>query len=159
MLKQAEDLADELGDRLGLAEATRGLGKAYLAQREYAKARECTERAVRLFAETDSKVQLGVALRSLGEVASAGAAASEQQQNEATKHLKTSIAIFEEIGNEVELARSSRSYAEILRRIPTYGTDPAVAAEANLFANRAEAIFAKMRASAGGLSADVLVAR
>ena len=30
MLKQAEDLADELGDRLGLAEAVRGLGKAYL---------------------------------------------------------------------------------------------------------------------------------
>ena len=159
MLKQAEDLADELGDRLGLAEATRGLGKAYLAQREYAKARECTERAVRLFAETDSKVQLGVALRSLGEVASAGASASEHQQNEATKHLKTSISIFEEIGNEVELARSSRSYAEILRRTPTYGTDPAVAAEANLFASRAEAIFAKMRASAGGLSGEVLVGR
>ena len=34
---RAEDLADELGDRLGLAEAVRGLGKAYLARREYTK--------------------------------------------------------------------------------------------------------------------------
>ena len=38
-LKQAESLAEELGDALGLAEAVRGLGKAYLAQREYTKAR------------------------------------------------------------------------------------------------------------------------
>ena len=72
LLKQAEDIADELGDKLGLAEAVRGLGKAYLARREYTKARECTQRAVELFAETESKVQLGVALRSLGEVTAAG---------------------------------------------------------------------------------------
>mgnify|MGYP002401668668 CR=1 FL=1 len=158
MLKQAEDLADELGDRLGLAEAVRGLGKAYLAQREYTRARECTQRAVELFAETDSKVQLGVALRSLGEVAAAAAAGGDGHR-EAADHLKKSIAIFEEIGNEVELARSSRAYAELLRQTPEHATNPEIVAEARLLARRAEEIFAKMRASTGGLQGEALFAK
>ena len=45
---QAEEIADELGDKMGLAEAVRGLGKAYLATKEYTKARECIARAVRI---------------------------------------------------------------------------------------------------------------
>ncbi len=158
MLKQAEDLADELGDRLGLAEAVRGLGKAYLAQREYTRARECTQRAVELFSETDSKVQLAVALRSLGEVIAAASAGGDEHR-EAAEHLKKSIAIFEEIGNEVELARSSRAYAELLRQTPEHATNPAIVAEARLLAKRAEEIFAKMRASTGGLGADALFAK
>jgi len=158
LLKQAEDLADELGDKLGLAEAVRGLGKAYLARREYTKARECTQRAVELFSETDSKVQLGIALRSLGEVITA-ASAGGNEQREATEHLRRSIAIFEEVGNEVELARSCRAYAELLRQTPEHATNPAVAAEAKLLAKRAEEIFAKMRASAGGLGGEALFAR
>jgi tetratricopeptide (TPR) repeat protein len=158
LLKQAEDLADELGDRLGLAEAVRGLGKAYLAQREYTKARECTRRAVELFSETESKVQLGVALRSFGEVAAA-AAAGGAEHVEAADHLRRSIEIFEEIGNEVELARSSRAYAELLRQTPEHATNPAVIAEATMLAKRAEDIFAKMRASAGGLGGEALFAK
>jgi tetratricopeptide (TPR) repeat protein len=158
MLKQAEELADELGDRLGLAEAVRGLGKAYLAQREYTRARECTQRAVELFAETDSKVQLGVALRSLGEVIAAASAGGDEHR-EAADHLKKSIAIFEEVGNEVELARSSRAYAELLRQTPEHATNPAIVAEARFLAKRAEDIFAKMRASTGGLGGEALFAK
>jgi tetratricopeptide (TPR) repeat protein/type II secretory pathway predicted ATPase ExeA len=158
MLKQAEDLADELGDKLGLAEAVRGLGKAYLARREYTKARECTQRAVDLFKETESRVQLGVALRSLGEVTAAGSAGGAGHR-EATEHLKQSIAIFEEVGNEVELARSCRAYAELLRQTPEHSHNPAIATEASLLSRRAEEIFAKMRASAGGLGGEALFAR
>ena len=153
MLKDAEDLADELGDRLGLAEATRGLGRAYLSQREFAKAEKCTQRAVELFSETDSKVQLGVALRSLGEVTAAGGADSEHQRR-AVDHMKHSISIFEEIGNEVELARSSRSFAELLRQTPEHARNPAVIAEATLMARRADLIFAKMRGNSDGLGAE-----
>jgi tetratricopeptide (TPR) repeat protein len=158
LLKQAEDLADELGDRLGLAEAVRGLGKAYLARREYTKARECTQRAVELFSETESKVQLGVALRSLGEVTTAGSAGGTGLRD-ASDHLKRSIAIFEEVGNEVELARSCRAFAELLRQMPEHATNPALAVEAKALAQRAEDIFAKMRASAGGLGGDALFTR
>ncbi|HZU81873.1 MAG TPA: tetratricopeptide repeat protein, partial [Polyangiaceae bacterium] len=147
MLKQAEEVADELGDKLGLAEAARGLGKAYLAQREYTKARECTQRAVELFTQTGSKVQLGVALRSLGEVTTA-ASAGGAGTRDAIEHLRRSIAIFEEIGNDAELARSCRAYAELLRETPEHATSLVVAAEAQLMARRAEEIFARMRADA-----------
>jgi tetratricopeptide (TPR) repeat protein len=155
-LKQAEDIADELGDKLGLAEAVRGLGKAYLAQREYTRARECTARAVEIFREVHSKVQLGVALRSLGEVMAAGSAGGEGLLT-ARAHLLQSIWIFEEIGNDVELARSCRVYAALLRASPELETDPDSIAEADQFARRAEEIFAKLRLSAHGIDPEGLL--
>jgi tetratricopeptide (TPR) repeat protein len=154
-LKQAEEIADELGDKLGLAEAVRGLGKAFLAQREYTKARECTARAVEIFREIQSKVQLGVALRSLGEVMAAGSAGGEGLLT-ARAHMLQSIWIFEEIGNDVELARSCRVYAALLRASPDFATDPAATAEAEQFAQRAEEIFAKLTMSAHGIGVGVL---
>lgn len=158
LLKQAEELADELGDKLGLAEAVRSLGKAYLARREYTRARECTQRAVELFGECEGKVQLGVALRSLGEVAMAGSAGGSGLRD-AASHLTRSIAIFEEVGNEVELARSCRAYASLLEQTPEHANNPAVASEAARLAKRAEEIFAKMRASAAGLGGEAYFAR
>jgi tetratricopeptide (TPR) repeat protein len=152
-LKQAEEIADELGDKMGLAEAVRGLGKAYLAQREYTKARECTARAVDIFREIQSKVQLGVALRSLGEVMAAGSAGGEGLLT-ARAHLLQSIWIFEEIGNDVELARSCRVYAALLRASPDFQTDEAAVSEAEQFSRRAEEIFAKLKVSSYGLDAD-----
>jgi tetratricopeptide (TPR) repeat protein len=153
-LKQAEEIADELGDKMGLAEAVRGLGKAYLAQREYTKARECTARAVEIFREVQSKVQLGVALRSLGEVMAAGSAGGDDLLT-ARAHLLQSIWIFEEIGNDVELARSCRVYATLLRTSPDLQTDPESMREADQFAKRAEEIFARLKISSFGLDADV----
>ncbi len=152
-LKQAEDLADELGDKLGLAEALRGLGKAYLAQRDFAKARACTARAVDLFREVQSKVQVGVALRSLGEVIAA-AAASGSNLIDARGHLLQSISIFEEIGNEIELARSCRAYAQLLQATPEFRADPSVAAEVAEFIRRADEIFAKLKISSFGLQPE-----
>jgi tetratricopeptide (TPR) repeat protein/type II secretory pathway predicted ATPase ExeA len=151
LLKQSEDLADELGERNSLAEARRGLGAAYAARRDYAKAREVTRRAVELFNETDCKVKLGASLRLLGEV-TAAATPTATGFGEATGHLKRSIAIFEEVGNEVELARSYTSYAELLRKMPEHAHDATVAAEATQLAGRAEDIFARMRATVNGLS-------
>ena len=153
MLKQAEEVADELGDKLGLAEAARGLGKAYLAQREYTKARECTQRSVDLFSETGSRVQLGVALRSLGEVTIAASAGGDGERDAALQ-LKRSIAIFEEIGNDVELARSCRAYAALLRETLKHAADQAVAAEAELLERRAGEIHAKMREQAAAKGRD-----
>ena len=156
-LKQAEELADELGDKLGLAEAVRGLGKAYLAQGELAKARECTARAVEIFRAIQSKVQLGVALRSLGEVTAAGAGGGEGLKN-ARGYLLHSIVIFEEIGNEVELARSCRAYSDLLRATLEIQVDPALENEAAMYAQRADEIFAKLKISAFGLEPDAFFA-
>ncbi len=152
-LKRAEGLADELGDKLGLAEAVRGLGKAYLAQREFTKARECTARAVDIFREIQSKVQLGVALRSLGEVTAAGSAGGEGLRA-ARSYLLHSIVIFEEIGNEVELGRSCRAYADLLRATPEIRNDPQIEAEAVEYARRADDIFARLKISSFGLEPD-----
>jgi tetratricopeptide (TPR) repeat protein len=145
-LRQAEEIADELGDKLGLAEAVRGLGKAYLARREYTKARECTQRALELFAATGSRVQVGVALRSMGEVTSA-ASAGGAELDSAEDYLKRSMAIFEEVGNEVEYARSCRSYAKLLTRAPGYDGDAGKQAQAKRLKAQAEAIFAKVQAT------------
>jgi tetratricopeptide (TPR) repeat protein len=165
LLKQAEDLADELGDRIGLADARRGLGAAFAARREFRKSRDCLRRAVDLLTEAESKVKLGAALRSLGEVTAAAGLGSSpgegppasEAMNEAADAMKRSIVIFEELGNDVELARSCRSYAELLKRMPEHATSESVAAEAKRLAVRAEDIFAKMRVTVAGLSEGVLV--
>jgi tetratricopeptide (TPR) repeat protein len=141
MLKQAEEAADELGDRAALAEAARVLGRAYLAQREYAKARECTQRAADIFGALGSKAKLGLMLRSLAEVTTAAGAGTA----EAAEHLKRSIAVLEEIGNEVELARSCMAYADLLRAAPEHATDHALAAQALTYARRAAEIQARVR--------------
>ncbi len=158
LLKQAEELADGLGDKLGLAEAERALGKAHLGRKEYARARECTQRAVDLFREAESKVALGVSLRSLAEVVIAGAKGLEDLR-EAERHLKQSIGVLEEVRNQVELARSWRSYSELLQKLPEHASSPAIAEEASLLARRAEEVFTKMRASAAALAREALFAR
>ena len=73
----------------------------------------------------------------------------------ARAHLLQSIWIFEEIGNDVELARSCRVYAALLRASPDFETDPNAATEAEQFAERAEEIFAKLKMSSHGFDADV----
>ena len=149
-LEQAEEISDELGDKLGLAEAVRGLGKAFLAQHDVEKARAATLRAVEIFREIQSKVQLGVALRTLGEVIASDA----ESHAEAREHLLSSILLFEDIGNDVELARSCRVYAALLR-LSTDGEDPTAAGqEADLFARRADSIFARLEASGRGFDPD-----
>jgi tetratricopeptide (TPR) repeat protein len=153
-LKQAEELADELGDTLGLAEAVRGLGKAYLARGELTKARECTSRSVELFMEIQSRVQLGVALRSLGQVTAAGSA-DDKDVPLARQHFLKSVAIFEEIGNEIELARSCRAYSEMLKTTTELQADTEAMGEAYRYGMRANEIFARLRLSSSGLHANV----
>jgi tetratricopeptide (TPR) repeat protein len=143
-LTQAETIADELGDKTGLGEAVRGLGKAYLAKREYEQARNYAEKAVEIFRETKQKVQLGVALRSLGEIMGVGMMGEGFMP--ARTHLLQSIFIFEEISNDVELARSLRLYSALLKASPDFQNDPVAAREATQFAERADAIFAKIEA-------------
>jgi tetratricopeptide (TPR) repeat protein len=144
LLKKAETMVDELGDRLALARALGSLGKAHLERGDLSKARDLTHRATEVFLEAESKVELGACLRVLGDmIACAGATESDLQ--EAAEYFKRSIAIFEEIGNAIELAHTCRTYAELLRRTPEYGSSPSLAAEAARFAARADEILSKVR--------------
>jgi hypothetical protein len=103
---------------------------------------------VEIFREMQSKVQLGVGLRALGEVMAAGSAGGETMLT-ARAHLLQSIWIFEEIGNDVELARSCRVYADLLRASPDFEADEVAVQEASQFERRAEEIFAKLELPRG----------
>jgi len=147
VLRQAEELCDELGDKLGLAEALRGLGKAYMHNGDLAKAREAISRAVDLFALVRSKVHLGIALRTLGEITAAGGWGSAHTRS-AREYFARAVAIFEQTGNDVELARTFKVYARFLLETDAK-TDEAVRREALTMNTRAEATFSRLRITAG----------
>jgi tetratricopeptide (TPR) repeat protein len=144
LLKEAEGLCDELGDKLGLAEALRGLGKAYLLQNDLTKAREHIGRAVDLFAALRSKVHLGIALRTLGEITAAGGWGAAHTKS-AREYFARSVGIFEQTGNEVELARTFKVFARFLRTEREFATDDASIREADRMDLYADAVFSKLR--------------
>jgi len=142
VLQQAEGLCDELGDKLGLAEALRGLGKAYLKKGDLPKARDCISRAVDLFAAVRSKVHLGIALRTLGEITAAGGWGSAHTKS-AREYFARAVTIFEQTGNDLELARTFKSFSKFLLDNFT-GEEPARRDALGMNA-RAEAIFTRLR--------------
>jgi tetratricopeptide (TPR) repeat protein len=150
LLKEAEGLCDELGDKLGLAEALRGLGKAYLLQNDLAKAREHIGRAVDRFAALRSKVHLGIALRTLGEITAAGGWGAAHTKS-AREYFARSAGIFEQTGNEVELARTFKVYARFLRTDREFSADEAALREADRMERRADAVFSRLRISSIGV--------
>ncbi len=151
VLARAEELCDELGDKLGLAETLRALGKAYLLHGDLAKARDCIGRAVDLFAEVRSKVHLGSALRTLGEITAAGGWGSAHTRS-AREYFARAATIFEQIGNDVELARTFKVYARFLLE-GDGAYDPNVRREALHMNSRAEGIFSRLKITAGPIEA------
>ena len=146
VLIQAEGLCDELGDKLLLAEVLRGLGKAHLLRGDLHRARDAISRAVDLFASIRSKVHLGVALRTLGEITAAGGWGSSHTKS-ARAYFDRSVGIFEETGNEVELARTLKAYARYLTTERAYAANRAARREAAQMAQRADTIFLRLKGS------------
>jgi tetratricopeptide (TPR) repeat protein len=149
-LKEAEALAEEIGDRMMLAEAVRGLGKAWLMRGDLAKAREATTRALQLFELVRSKVQIGIALRTLGEVTAAGGWGKDHVAK-ARGYFLRAMALFQEIGNEVELARTYRAFADFIGKAEDLQADVALQAEGLEYARRADDVFAKLKISSVGI--------
>lgn len=143
VLMRAEGLCDELGDRLKLAETLRALGKAYLMQSDLDKARECIGRAVDLFASVRSKVHLAAALRTLGEITAAGGWGTAYTTS-AREYFDRAVAIFEQSGNDIELARTFKTYARFLQRNPDLSTDVEAQREATDMEARADTIFKRL---------------
>jgi hypothetical protein len=110
------------------------------------RARDCIGRAVDLFASVRSKVHLGSALRTLGEITAAGGWGAAHTKS-AREYYARSVAIFEQTGNEVELARTYKVYARFLKAEPEWADDDAVREEANQMHARAEEIFGRLRIS------------
>lgn len=142
VLSEAERISATLGDRILEAEILRGLAEAHMLLTDIDAARGYIERSVALFGEARSKPFLGVALRTLGEV-EAASAADPTRQRAAEQAFRQSLALFEELGNEVELAHTCQSFADFLTR----AGDPARASEGASLRDRALAIHGKQLAS------------
>jgi tetratricopeptide (TPR) repeat protein len=143
-LRQAEELCDEAGDKLHLAEAKRGLAKAYLELKDLKKARDSIKRAVDLFGQVRSKPHLAVALRTLGEVTGAGAW-GDGHEVKAVDYFMRSIAICKEIGNELEVAKSYVAFSDYVFSSVHYKLNADIQREAHKLKAMAEEIFDRHR--------------
>lgn len=148
-LKEAEEIADELGDRIGLGDALRRLGSAYLQQGEIVRARDCISRATEIFSAARCKVRLGGALRALGEVTAVGGWGPEHARK-ARDYLVESIKIFEEVRNEIELAKSLRACATFLAKTQELGDVVGLEETASEMNHRADEIDMKLAVRSSG---------
>lgn len=114
VLSEAERISATLGDRILEAEILRGLAKAHALVRDVEAARDYVGRSVALFEKARGKPFLGVALRTLAEVEAQRGAEGRRAADEAYRR---SLALFEELGNEVEIARTCTSFASHLERV------------------------------------------
>lgn len=147
ILNEAGELCDELGDKLHLAEAKRGLAKAYLMQGDLKKARTNIKQAVDLFGQVRSKSHLATALRTLGEITAAGAW-GPAHEGKAVDYFMKSIALCKEIGNEIEIAKSYRSFSDYVAWSEHYRQNEQIQNEARKLRTMADEIFARQRISA-----------
>lgn len=146
VLKQAEDLSSSLGDRILEGEILRGLAKAHMLVHDYALARDYIAASVDLFEQARGKPFLGVALRTRAEIIAAAGWGGEHKLK-AVESFRKSIAIFEELGNEIELAASCDALAKFLDADPEAKNDPVRAHEAMQLHGRAAEIRERLQRS------------
>ena len=89
---------------------------------------------------------MGIALRTLGEITAAGGWGASHTKS-AREYYARSMSIFEQTGNELELAKSSSAFARFLAGQPD-SADPQVLLEQKRMAERAAAIFARLKVGA-----------
>ncbi len=148
LLKQAEDLSSTLGDRILEGEILRGLAKAHMLVHDFKLARDYIERSIGLFEETRGKPFLGVALRTQGEILAAGGWGGGDDHRRAKDSFERSQKLFEELGNDVEIANTCESFAAFLEASENEeDRDPVRAHEAMSLRARADEIRTRLRQS------------
>jgi predicted ATPase/class 3 adenylate cyclase len=114
--RRAVDVLESLGSKVILSEAHAILAQAYLAAGKLDAALRRGERALRVAEETGSHYDDGVAHHVLGRVYAARIAGEEEKQlaADARTHFRRALESLQKAGNEFELAKCWRSYAEFL---------------------------------------------
>jgi tetratricopeptide (TPR) repeat protein len=115
LLEQACSIAAAIEAWLGLAEAKRGLAKLQLKKHRLADARKSIRASLHLARKARSRPQLTATLRTLADVAAAGAW-GPSAEGRAMGYYMRSIELAKEIENELELAKGYRSLARYAER-------------------------------------------
>ena len=145
-LQDAEKLSSALGDLLLEGEVLRGLAKAHMLIHDFSVARDYIARSIELFEEARGKPFLGVAWRTLGEITSAAGWGGEDHKH-ARQAFQKSISLFEELGNQIELANSLEAYASFLEESEEYKEKAHVVEEAKELRRRAHEFRERLRAT------------
>lgn len=144
ILTEVEQLCVELNDRILIAESRRGLGKAHFLHGNISRALHYLQSALEIFEQVRSKVHIGIAKRSLAEVLAAHGADSEEGRR-ADALFREALKIFKDLGAEIELARTARTFADHLTMVPEGTANDAVFAEAESLRTLADEIYARLR--------------
>jgi tetratricopeptide (TPR) repeat protein len=143
-LGEAGELAQSLGDRLLLSECSRSLGETFLLLGDREAAREQCRQALELAQWVRSRPHIGAALRALAHLAAAGGVLVASDEPAAL--FERAIGELAEVGNELELARCYREFADYQERRGQL-------ADARGLRGRAEEITARLRGAASASGA------
>jgi tetratricopeptide (TPR) repeat protein len=118
-VRWAAQIAQELGDKSLLVDCKRNLAEVALRAGEYAQARAAASDALEQAEALGSKIKLAMALRALGEALYAAPFPDEtgeltlRRRAQAVEHLERAARLFQELHNDVELAKAYRVLGEI----------------------------------------------
>jgi len=143
LLDRAAGLAEEMQAWLDLAEAKRALAKLQLKLNRLRDARQNVRVSLHLARRCGSRAQLAATLRTLAEIAAAGAWGPSEAER-AVRYYMRAIELAKEIHNDRELAKGYRSFARYAERYD----NPAILAESATLRGLSEEIFNRAEARA-----------
>ena len=139
-LLEGKAISQSLGNRLGASDCHRGLAETFLLVGDAVQASDNAMRALNLGKRVGSPVHVGSAHRVLAE-ATLSLGRSPAELRTADEHFRKAIEILTGMKNELELARTYRSYAGHREQIGK-------AEEAGELRRRADEIFGRLRGAA-----------
>lgn len=117
-LADARQISMETGDQRTLADVLRNLGALALAKGEWERGLAAVDEAIRLSTQMGSRVGLGQALRTRGSILGhqlyADDSLPERVPGEAADCFKDASAIFEDMGDQIELEKTLHAYGRFL---------------------------------------------
>jgi len=140
ILERAERIASKLGDRLLEADTLRSLAKARALNGDLKAAHDDLSRAIQTLYQAESKPQLAVALRTMGELIAMGDW-PEKPDIDAGKMFEQATRVLEDLGSKIELARTLGAHADYLAG-STNALSPPVAQQVARLRERARDLLA-----------------
>ncbi|HEV8323621.1 MAG TPA: tetratricopeptide repeat protein [Myxococcota bacterium] len=157
-LKEAEEICRELGDKRLTTEVLRNVGNVYRKMGELAKAQDYVTRALEVARSLGSKEYIARALQALAEVHTHAIYDASMTRagarTVAEEHFQHAIDLYEEMGNDAELARAQAAYGRYLAEMGRI-------AEGRRSLQEAMRLYAKLNLQSGlaGVKATILSIR